>query len=123
MIDSHAHLDACDDPTAVVARGQAAGVTRIVTIGTGIESCRAALALADRHDEVYAALVPLDRILVETDSPHLAPQPIRGRPNEPANIVHTLGVLAAARGEELAALATQIDRNATVAFGLGTHDF
>ena len=248
MIDTHAHLDACDDPSAVVARAQAAGVTRIVTIGTGIESCRAALAIANRHEGVYAALgidphqassdeaqridelrdllsdpkavavgetgldnyhhfaspteqralfdaqialaaelgksivihsrdasadtadaladfdgtvilhcfsspdllpaaldrgyyvsfagnvtypkaaelrdaaalVPADRLLVETDSPYLAPQPVRGRPNEPANLVHTLGVLAVARGVEPAALATQIDRNATVAFGLET---
>ena len=248
MIDTHAHLDACDDPAAVVARAQAAGVTRIVTIGTGIESCRAALAIVDRHGGVYAALgidphqassdeaqridelrdllsdpkavavgetgldnyhhfaspteqralfeaqialaaelgksivihsrdasadtaaaladfdgtvilhcfsspdllstalergyyvsfagnvtypkaaelrdaaalVPADRLLVETDSPYLAPQPVRGRPNEPANLVHTLGVLAVARGVEPAALATQIDRNATVAFGLET---
>ena len=69
-----------------------------------------------------AARVPADRILVETDSPYLAPQPVRGRPNEPANVVHTLSVLAVARGEEPAALVTQIDRNATAAFGLGTHD-
>ena len=65
-----------------------------------------------------AARVPADRILVETDSPFLAPQPLRGRPNEPANIVHTLAVLAETRGEEPATLATQIDRNATAAFGL-----
>lgn len=247
MIDTHAHLDACDDPAATLARAWTAGVTRVVTIGTGIDSCRAALAIAERHDGVYAvlgidphragseeanrvgelrgllghpkavavgetgldnhhrfasraeqrslfdaqlvlaaelrlpvvihsrdaaedtaaalagfegtvvlhcfsspdllpaalgrgyyvsfagnatypkagelreaaALVPVDRILVETDSPYLPPQPVRGRPNEPANIVHTLGALAAARGEEPADLAAQIDRNATAAFGLG----
>ena len=49
VIDTHAHLDALDDPgAALVARARAAGVTRVVTIGTGIESCRAALALAER---------------------------------------------------------------------------
>ena len=46
MIDTHAHLDALEDAPQTVARARAAGVTRIVTIGTGIESCRAALALA-----------------------------------------------------------------------------
>jgi len=66
-----------------------------------------------------AALVPADKILVETDSPYLAPQPVRGRPNEPANIVHTVAAVAAARGEDAVDLAAQVDRNATAAFGLG----
>ncbi len=39
-----------------------------------------------------AARVPADRLLAETDSPYLAPQPVRGKPNEPANVVHTLAV-------------------------------
>ena len=38
--------------------------------------------------------VPADRILAETDSPYLAPQPVRGRPNEPAYVAHTLAALA-----------------------------
>ena len=65
-----------------------------------------------------AAAVPADRILAETDSPYLAPQPLRGKRNEPANVLHTLAVLAEARGEEPAALEQAIDRNATAAFGL-----
>ena len=65
-----------------------------------------------------ARLVPAERILAETDSPFLAPQPVRGRPNEPANIVHTLAALATARGEDVAELERQIDANATAAFGL-----
>ena len=56
MTDTHAHLDACDEPDEVVARARAAGVSRIVTIGTGIASCRAALAIAERHDGVVASL-------------------------------------------------------------------
>lgn len=246
MIDSHAHLDALDDPGAAIERAREAGVRRIVTIGTGIDSCRAALALAEQNDGVYAALgidprqassleservaelrdllshakavavgetgldnfhrhagpaeqlrlfdaqialadevglplvihsrdaaretadalsgfggrvilhcfsepellslalergyyvsfagnvtfpkadelrlaaaqVPRDRILAETDSPYLAPQPLRGRPNEPANVVYTAAALAAARGEDADELAARIDANATVAFGL-----
>jgi TatD DNase family protein len=66
-----------------------------------------------------AARVSPDRILAETDSPYLAPQPRRGRPNEPANVVHTVAVLAEARGEDPALLATQIEANAALAFGLG----
>jgi TatD DNase family protein len=65
-----------------------------------------------------ARLVPGDRLLAETDSPYLAPQPRRGRPNEPANVVHTVAALAEARGEEAAGLAERIDANATVAFSL-----
>lgn len=247
MIDTHAHLDACAEPAeALVARARAAGVTRIVTVGTGIESCRAALAVADAHEGVYAALgidphqassseagrldelrallahpkavavgetgldgfhhfaepadqrrlfeahlalaeelgkplvvhsreadaetaaalagfagtvvlhcfsqpgllaaalergyylsfagnvtypraaelreaaarVPADRILAETDSPYLAPQGLRGQPNEPANVARTLAVLAEARGDDPAELAARIDANATAAFRL-----
>jgi len=247
VTDSHAHLDACEEAAgALVERARAAGVTRIVTIGTGIDSCRAALDIADENDGVFAALgidphqaaspdadrldelrellehpkavavgetgldtvrrfatpleqrrlfdrqlaladelslpvivhsrdaaqetaealapfggtvilhcfsspgllpaalergyyvsfagnatypkapelrdaakdVPADRILVETDSPYLAPQPVRGRRNEPAHVVHTLAALAGARGEELQTLAARTHENATAAFGL-----
>lgn len=246
MTDSHAHLDACDEPAAAVERALAAGVTRIVTIGTGIESCRAALALADAHEGVFAALgidphqasspearrldelrellehakavavgetgldnarpfatpvdqrrlfesqleladelelpvvihsrdaeaetaevlagfegtvvlhcfsspallpialerryyvsfagnvtypkasdlraaaasVSADRLLVETDSPYLAPQPVRGRPNEPAHLVHTVAALEEVRGADPTPLALQTHVNAAAAFGL-----
>ena len=65
-----------------------------------------------------ARAVPADRLLVETDSPYLSPQPRRGRPNEPANVVHTAAALAEARGADPAALATQLDANAAAAFAL-----
>jgi TatD DNase family protein len=65
-----------------------------------------------------ATEVPVERILVETDSPYLAPQPVRGRPNEPANVVHTVAALARARGEEPVELERQIERNASACFGL-----
>jgi TatD DNase family protein len=248
VIDTHAHLDACDDPDGALARARAAGVATVITIGTGIDSCRVALEIADRHERVFAALgidphragsdeaervpelrellrhpkavavgetgldnhhqfassaeqqrlfeeqlelatefgkpvvihsrdaasatadvlagfagtvvlhcfsspdlltvalergyyvsfagnvtypkahelreaagrVPAARILVETDSPYLSPQPLRGRTNEPANVVHTLNALAEARGEEPEDLAARIDRNAATAFGIGT---
>jgi TatD DNase family protein len=45
-----------------------------------------------------AARVPLDRILVETDSPYLSPHPFRGRPNEPARVAFTSSRIAEARG-------------------------
>ena len=246
MTDSHAHLDACEEPAAAVELAVAAGVTRIVTIGTGIDSCRAALALADEHDGVFASLgvdphqaatveagrvdelrdllahpkavavgetgldnvklyatpieqrrlfdeqltlaadldlpvvihsreaaaetasalegfggtvilhcfsspdllptalergyyvsfagnvtypragelreaaarVPRDRILVETDSPYLSPQPVRGRQNEPAHVVHTIAALAEVCGQEQDEIAEATHANATAAFRL-----
>lgn len=249
MIDTHAHLDGCEEPASLlVARARAQGVTRIVTVGTGIDSCRSALEIAAAEEGVVcvlgidphqaggieasrvgelrdllssplavgvgetgldyfhdlapreaqrrlfdlqldlaaslrlpvvihtrdavvdtaaalepfagtvvlhcfsepglldaaierryyvsfagnvtypraealreaAAAVPADRILAETDSPYLSPQPTRGRPNEPANIVHTLATLAQARGDDVGALEQLIDRNASEAFGLPT---
>jgi len=246
VIDTHAHLDACADrPSALIRRARSAGVDRIVTVGTGIESCRAALELAELHEEVFAALgidphqagteasrvgelrellqhdravavgetgldyfrdgaprerqrklldaqlelaaelgkpvvihtrdadkdtaealagfegtvvmhcfsspgllktvvdrgyfvsfagnitypkandlraaaaqATAERILVETDSPYLAPQARRGRPNEPANVVLTLAALAEVRGVEADELGAQIDANAAAAFSL-----
>jgi TatD DNase family protein len=55
--------------------------------------------------------VPLDRILVETDAPYLAPTPHRGRRNEPAFVVATAGVVAEARGMTPEALATATRAN------------
>jgi TatD DNase family protein len=65
-----------------------------------------------------AAEAAPDRLLVETDSPYLSPQPVRGRPNEPAHVVHTAAAVAAARGEETATLFSWLDENAAAAFGL-----
>ena len=53
-----------------------------------------------------AAQVPMDRLLVETDSPYLAPVPFRGRSNEPAYVVKTLETLAAVKGVTPTEMAT-----------------
>ena len=52
----------------------------------------------DLRSAAYA--VPAERLLAETDSPYLAPVPRRGRPNEPANVVHTVAALAHARNAD-----------------------
>ncbi len=67
---------------------------------------------------VVAASIPADRILVETDSPYLAPHPMRGKRNEPANIVHTAACLAAARGQSDIEFAAQATANARRLFRL-----
>ena len=65
-----------------------------------------------------ARRVPADRLLAETDSPYLSPQPVRGQRNEPAHVIHTVDALAELRGERPGHLALQIDENAAAAFGL-----
>jgi TatD DNase family protein len=65
-----------------------------------------------------AARVPRERLLAETDSPYLSPQPVRGRRNEPAHVVHTVATLAELRGEDALEVGRQIDANASAAFGL-----
>jgi TatD DNase family protein len=62
-----------------------------------------------------ARRVPADRLLVETDSPYLAPQAVRGRRNEPAFVAHTYDFLSELRGEDARELA---DANASRAFGV-----
>ncbi|MFN8110887.1 MAG: TatD family hydrolase [Thermoleophilia bacterium] len=64
-----------------------------------------------------AARIPADRLLVETDSPYLAPVPRRGRPNEPANVAHTLAALAAVRGMAVGECDALTTANAARAFG------
>jgi TatD DNase family protein len=65
-----------------------------------------------RAIQEVAAWAPLDRILVETDSPYLAPVPMRGKACEPAYIVHTARRVAELRGTTLEALAAATTANA-----------
>ncbi len=65
-----------------------------------------------------ASQVPDDRILAETDTPYLSPQPVRGKPSEPAYVRYTLEALAEARSAPVGELEALIDANADEAFGL-----
>ena len=68
------------------------------------------------HIREAAAAVPLDRILVETDSPFLAPQRLRGRDNTPANVIDVVEEIARVRGEPVENVRTMTSRNARRAF-------
>jgi len=63
-----------------------------------------------------AAAIPLERVLVETDSPFLAPQRIRGRDNAPANVVDVIETIASVREETVENVRTATSRNASNAF-------
>lgn len=65
-----------------------------------------------------AKRVPLDRLLVETDSPYLAPVPMRGKRNEPAYVAHTAVCLATLRGEPFDVFAARTTENARTLFAI-----
>ncbi|MCW2851054.1 MAG: TatD family deoxyribonuclease [Nocardioides sp.] len=62
-------------------------------------------------------VVPVDRVLVETDAPFLTPTPYRGRPNASYLVPHTMRTMAAVRGDDLEALCAAVDANTERAFG------
>ncbi len=61
--------------------------------------------------------LPADRLLVETDSPFLSPQALRGKPNEPANVTHTARFVAELRGIGYAELEQTVEANAARVLG------
>jgi TatD DNase family protein len=70
------------------------------------------------HQRDLARRIPLDRLLLETDCPYLAPQPRRGKRNEPAYVRFTAEAIAAARDESLEAIVAATTANASELFGL-----
>lgn len=79
---------------------------------TGVVTFKKSEALRE-----IAKSVPLDRLLVETDAPFLAPEPYRGKINEPSYVVHTAGTLAAVKGVTPAELAAATTANFFRLFG------
>lgn len=74
---------------------------------------------ADLRD--VARFVPLDRMLIETDSPYLAPVPYRGKPNEPAYVPFVASQIASVRQMSVEAVAQATSRNFESLFGLGRY--
>ena len=64
-----------------------------------------------------ARRLPAELLLVETDSPYLSPQPLRGKPNEPANVTHTARFVAELRAIEYEELERIVDANAARVLG------
>ena len=62
-------------------------------------------------------VVPLERLLVETDSPYLSPEPLRGKSNEPGNIVHTIKFLSNLKKVDYKSIASQTSKNFLNLFG------
>src|SRR5919201_120277 len=67
--------------------------------------------------QTAARELPEELLLVETDSPYLSPQPVRGKPNEPANVVATAEFVAELRGVSYDELDSTVERNAARVFG------
>jgi TatD DNase family protein len=66
--------------------------------------------------------MPVDRILVETDSPYLAPVPYRGKNNHPAYVRYVAECIAELRGESFESFAEQTTRNFFTLFKLAKHN-
>jgi TatD DNase family protein len=125
------HTRAADEDTLELLDRRAPGLPVILhcfSMAARVEECLAHerwwlsfagnLTYPSAHDLRAAALrVPADRLLAETDAPYLAPQPIRGRPNQPAGVVHTAGALATERRVAYDELERALDANAAVVFG------
>ena len=67
-----------------------------------------------------AQRIPLERLLLETDAPFLAPEPYRGKTNEPSYLLHTARKISELRQLPLDELANQTTTNARIVFGLGS---
>jgi TatD DNase family protein len=91
--------------------GGPAEVTQVLDAGFHVSFAGMITFLKAQAIRDAAALVPTDRLLVETDAPYLAPVPHRGKRNEPAFMVETVRQLAAIRGVEPERVADETSRN------------
>lgn len=100
------------------ASGPPAFIEEALTLGLHI-SFAGNVTFPNAHAlRALVPLVPDDRLLIETDAPFLAPQPVRGKTNEPAYVAHTAVALAQLRGITVDALGALTSRNARRLFGL-----
>jgi TatD DNase family protein len=125
------HTRAAEDDTLAILSERTAGIKVILhcfSMANRIDECIqhedwwisfAGNVTYPKSAELRAATlrVPAGRLLVETDAPFLAPQAVRGKPNEPANVVHTARAVADERGVAYAELESELERATTGLFG------
>ncbi len=125
------HTRAAADDTLATLRARAAGVRVILhcfSMADRLEEClghddwwisfAGNLTYPKAPELRQAALrVPPERLLVETDAPFLSPQPVRGKPNQPAHVVHTAAAMASERRVEYPELEQAVEQNAAELFG------
>ena len=102
----HCFTGNMDEAHQVIERGWFLSLSGIVTFKKSLEL------------QEVAKIVPLHQLLIETDTPYLAPMPYRGKPNEPAYIVETAKSIANLRGIPFEELADQTAQNAALLFNL-----
>lgn len=98
--------------------GDAALAERILGLGWHISIPGPVTFPANQALREAVRLIPSERLMIETDCPYLAPQPYRGKRNEPAYLAFTIQTMAEARGEDPAALWTSCGQTAIEFFGL-----
>jgi len=124
------HTRAAEDDTFALLRERAADTTVILhcfSVPDRVEECVqrgylcsfAGNVTYPKAGDLQAAAreLPDDLLLVETDSPFLAPQPVRGKPNEPANVRHTAEFVAKLRGVRYEELERTVEANAARVLG------
>jgi TatD DNase family protein len=125
------HTRAADDDTLAILDARAAGLSVILhcfSMGGRVQECLAHedwwLSFAGNctypknSELMLAALaVPAQRLLVETDAPYLSPQPVRGKRNQPANVVMTAQAIAAERRVGYTELERDVELAAAAVFG------
>ena len=120
------HTREAEDDTFRILEEQKAGEVPVVlhcftgtremarrALAAGFYISLAGIVTFPRADELreVARIIPLDRLLIETDSPFLAPVPLRGKRNEPANVGRVAEVIAEARGTNRAAIEQATEAN------------
>jgi TatD DNase family protein len=123
--------DAEDDTRVLIGEAESAGVVGVLHCYTGTQSLAEFAIAAGWYvsfsgivtfkkwtDDDLIRMVPRDRLLVESDSPYLAPVPNRGKRNEPAWVAHTLRKVATVRADDPQELGRMTTANARRFFGL-----
>jgi TatD DNase family protein len=117
----HSHADRTGEPMKGVMHSFVGGASMAEEcLALGLDLSFAGMVTFKKNHSLreVAAVIPLDRILVETDSPYLSPEPMRGKPNEPARVVHTGECLARVKGMSVEDFAQATTSNACRLFGI-----